>query len=318
MSASPVVLEVRDLRVRYRGGTRALRGIDLTLAGGECLALVGESGCGKTTVARALLGLLPPGSTVTGSARLSGKELIGADEGTMRALRGRRVGMVPQNPLGAFDPLRRVGHHVSEAWTAHRISPPPGRVVELLAALDIPDPARTARQHPHEWSGGMLQRAAIAAAQAHKPPVVIADEPTSALDVTVQAQIIDLLGALADELGMALILISHDLGVVGQIAGRVMVMYAGQAAEEGPTADVFRRRAHPYTEGLFAALPQRGGGRRLRAIPGTVPPPGAWPKGCAFYGRCPRGQDICRDTPPPWAAPGDDHRARCHFPGDVA
>ena len=147
---------------------------------------------------------------------------------------------------------------------------------------------------------------------------MIADEPTSALDVTVQAQIIELLGTLADELGMALILISHDLGVVGQLAQRVVVMYAGQVAEEGRTADVFRRRAHPYTEGLFAALPQRGAGRRLRAIPGTVPQPGQWPAGCAFHGRCPRGDEGCRAAPPPWAAPGEDHRVRCFHPGDVA
>jgi peptide/nickel transport system ATP-binding protein len=267
--------------------------------------------------ALAVMGLLPAAARAAGSIALAGEELVGAPERRLCALRGDRMAMVFQEPMTALNPVHRIGDQVAESLILHRglaRGAARARAADLLARVGIDRPQARLDAYPHELSGGQRQRVVIALALACAPDLVIADEPTSALDVTVQAQIVELLGQLADESGMALVLISHDLGVIGQLADRVVVMYAGAVAEEGPTADVFRRRVHPYTEGLFGALPQRGGGRRLRAIPGTVPAPADLPPGCPFHGRCPRGQDVCRDTPPPWVEAGPGHRARCFFP----
>lgn len=311
-----MTLAVRDLVVTI-GGSAVVRGLSLDVARGQTLGIVGESGSGKSMTALAVMGLLPVAARAAGSIALAGEELVGAPERRLCALRGDRMAMVFQEPMTALNPVHRIGDQVAESLILHRglaRGPARARARELLARVGIDRPQERLDSYPHELSGGQRQRVVIALALACAPDLVIADEPTSALDVTVQAQIVELLGQLADETGMALVLISHDLGVIGQLADRVVVMYAGAVAEEGPTGDVFRRRVHPYTEGLFGALPQRGGGRRLRAIPGTVPAPADLPPGCPFYGRCPRGQDVCRDNPPPWVDAGPGHRARCFFP----
>jgi peptide/nickel transport system ATP-binding protein len=311
-----MTLAISDLVVAING-VAVVRGLSLAVARGETLGIVGESGSGKSMTALAVMGLLPAAARASGSITLAGEELIGAPERRLCALRGDRMAMVFQEPMTALNPVHKVGDQVAESVMLHRglgRRAARARAAELLARVGIDRPQARLDSYPHELSGGQRQRVVIALALACEPDLVIADEPTSALDVTVQAQIVELLGQLADETGMALILISHDLGVVGQLASRVVVMYAGAVAEEGPTAEVFRRRTHPYTDGLFGALPHRGGGRRLRAIPGTVPAPEALPPGCPFFGRCPRGQDVCRDNPPPWVVPAPAHRARCFFP----
>jgi peptide/nickel transport system ATP-binding protein len=269
--------------------------------------------------ALAIMGLLPPAARAAGAVRLHGENLLGADETRLCAVRGDRMAMVFQEPMTALNPVHSVGDQVSEPLVLHRGLAAGAALAEAARLLDrvgIADARARLSSYPHQLSGGQRQRAMIAMALACQPDVMIADEPTSALDVTVQAQIIDLLRGLIAEFGMALLLISHDLGVIGRLADRVMVMYGGAAMEEGPTEAVFRTRAHPYTQGLFAALPGRGArkGRRLAAIPGTVPPPEALPPGCPFYGRCPRGQDICRDSRPPVVTIGGT-RAACFFPG---
>lgn len=315
------LLEVRDLHVRF-GAKEVVCGVSFDIAAGEKLALVGESGSGKTITALSLLRLAGD-AVVQGRAVFEGRDLLALSEREMRGLRGGDIAMIFQEPMTALNPLMTVGRQISEvlelkqaltqaqSWLA---------AIELIASTGIPEPARRAAAFPHQLSGGQRQRVMIAMALACKPDLIVADEPTSALDVTVQAQIVALLRDLIAETGTALILISHDLAVIGQLADRVVVMYAGQSAEEGPTAALYGTRAHPYTQGLFAALPGKGArkGKRLIAIPGTVPAPDALPPGCPFHGRCPRGQQVCHDTAPPWAAYPQAHRARCFFPGSGA
>lgn len=295
VSATGTVLALSGVTVTYPGGGRAVREVDLVLRAGECLALVGESGCGKTTIARAVVGLLPPGTAVEGSIRLCGSEVVGARKRTLRRLRGRVVGYVGQDPYAACNPLHRVRRHVAEAWAAHRLARPPGAAEAALGLLGIPDPRSTARRHPHEWSGGMLQRATIAAAAAHTPPVIVADEPTTALDADRAHGVLAGLRAT----GAAILLVSHDLGSVADHADRIAVCYAGRIVELGRSGSVLRAPAHPYTRALLAATPRRGGGLP-EPLPGAAPLPIDARPGCAFADRCPEAVAACRtQTPPP-------------------
>jgi len=313
-----MLLEVDNLTIRV-GTLPIVRGISFSLARGATLGLVGESGSGKSMTALALMQLLPATARAAGVVKLNGEDILEADEARLCALRGDRMAMIFQEPMTSLNPVHTVGSQIAEPILLHGKQDQGAArqtAVRLLERVGIADARARMRSYPHQLSGGQRQRAMIAMALACRPDLLIADEPTSALDVTVQAQIIDLLRGLVDETGMALLLISHDLGVIGRIAERVIVLYAGAVMEEGPTEAVFAQRVHPYTQALFAALPSRGArkGRRLMAVPGTVPPPDALPPGCPFHGRCPRGQDVCRDNSPPRVEAGGS-TAYCFFPG---
>ncbi|MEV0645852.1 ABC transporter ATP-binding protein [Phytomonospora sp. NPDC050363] len=285
------VLTVDDLHVTYPDGTRALRGVSLALADGACLALVGESGSGKSTLLRALLSLLPRASVVTGSAIVGGVEAVGADRAAMRRLRGGLLGHVAQDPHTAADPLWTVGRSLREAWRARRLRPPPGAPAERARAVGIDRPAERLRQHPHQWSGGMLQRAQIAGAGVHGPLVTLADEPTSALDAELAAIT---LGVLRRD-SRALLLVSHDLRHVAAVADQVAVLYAGRVVEVG--RDALTAPRHPYTRALVAATPRPGHGLPTE-LPGTPPDLRADIVGCAFAPRCPLAVNACHHSDP--------------------
>ena len=314
------LLEVDRLSIELAGeaGTiRLVREVSFAIERGETLGIVGESGSGKSLTALAIMGLLPRGAIASGRVVFDGENLLAAGESRLCALRGDRIAMVFQEPMTSLNPVHRIGDQVAESLRLHRGMARGQAFREAAALLDrvgIPQAASRALAYPHELSGGQRQRAMIAIALACRPALLIADEPTSALDVTVQAQIVRLLRDLADEIGMALLLISHDLGVIGLLADRVQVMYGGRIVEAGATKDVFRHRAHPYTQGLFAAVPTRAArkGRRLVAIPGAVPKPEQLPPGCPFYGRCPKGVERCLSEPPAVAI-GERHHAHCFF-----
>jgi len=314
------LLEVRDLAVRFTGFdgvARAVDGVDLTVSEGETVGLVGESGCGKSVTALALLRLIePPGHIAHGSSvRLEGRDLLALGAKEIRAVRGNHVALVFQEPLSALNPVLRVGRQIAEAIRAHEAvsrSTARWRAVEMLAAVGIADAERRAASYPHQLSGGMRQRVLLAMALACRPKLLLADEPTTALDVTIQAEILELLDGLQHKLGMAVLLITHNLGIVAERTRRVYVMYAGQIVEEAATERLFAAPAHPYTQGLLAAVPRLDERReRLRAIPGQVPPATAWPAGCRFHPRCPYAWEKCRTEMPPLleAAPGQ--KARC-------
>ncbi|MFJ9559918.1 dipeptide ABC transporter ATP-binding protein [Streptomyces fuscichromogenes] len=323
-------LEVRGLTVAFGGGRRppvpVVRGVDLVLRPGEVLGLVGESGAGKSLTALSLLGLAPPGARVGGSVRLLGEELLGRPERELAGLRGRRIAMVFQDPLHAFTPVLRVGDQIAEALRIHERPRPRRetarrRAVELLDLVGVPQPPRAARALPHQLSGGMLQRAMIAMAVANRPAVLVADEPTSALDVTVQAQVLAALGAARRETGAALLLVTHDLGVVAGTADRVAVLYAGRVVETGPAEAVLRRPRMPYTLGLLGAVPRLDARFPPTPVPGTAPAPGSTGPGCPFAPRCPLAEPECGTAEPPLtgvdspsrsapAAP-DTHEAAC-------
>ncbi|MGI8512273.1 MAG: ABC transporter ATP-binding protein [Solirubrobacteraceae bacterium] len=300
------VLRVEDLEVAHAtaaGPARAVRGVSFAVAPGETLAIVGESGCGKSSAAHAVMGLLDARrASVTGRVQLGARELLGASEAERRSVRGGDLAMVFQDPLTSLNPVQRVGTQIAEQLHAHRAigrAAAHDRAVELLGRVRIAAPAATVDAHPHELSGGMRQRVMIAMALANEPRVLIADEPTTALDVTIQAQILDLLAGLRAELGLALILITHDLGVVAEIADRVLVMYAGRIVEAGSPADVFLDPQHPYTWGLLGAIPRvdRPVAPRLPAIAGLPPSPLAPPPGCPFQPRCPHAVAACAELP---------------------
>jgi oligopeptide/dipeptide ABC transporter ATP-binding protein len=303
--SAPPLLEVRDLRVAFAGEggeLPAVRGVSLRLEPGETLALVGESGCGKSVTALALMRLLDPGARVSGTIRFRGQDLAGLGEEGIRRIRGAEIGMIFQEPMTSLNPVFRIGDQIGEVLELHRgLSRQDARrgAVELLGRVRIADAARRAEQYPHELSGGMKQRVMIAMALACDPALLVADEPTTALDVTIQAQILELLRALQREIGMAILLITHDLGVVAQYAERVAVMYAGELVEEAPVRALFREPCHPYTRALLRALPRPGQRGRLAAIEGSVPSPGELPPGCAFAGRCADVLPRCPDEPPP-------------------
>ena len=313
------LLDVRDLRVAFPGADAPVHpvdGISFHIDRGETLALVGESGCGKSLTALALLQLVPrPGLVTGGSVRLGDLELTTLHGEALRAVRGRRIGMVFQDPLTSLNPVLTVGDQVAEGLVAHGMatkSEAARRAVELLKEVGVADAGSRAGAYPHQMSGGMRQRVGIAIALAAEPEVLIADEPTTALDVTVQAQILELIDRLRQERGMAVLLITHDLGVVAGRADRVAVMYAGQVVEEARTADLFAAPAHPYTRGLLASVPRIGGAlRRLSPIPGTVPSPAEWPSACRFEPRCGDRFARCAKERPTLLGAGADHHARC-------
>ena len=313
MPGEPLV-SIRDLRVAFHG-LPALRGIDLDVMPGEAVGLVGESGCGKSVTWLAALGLLPPSAKVTGSVRLAGQEILGAAPPVLDRVRGGRVAMIFQDPASSLNPVKRVGVQVAEALRLHRGMAGGTKDAEVLRLFDqvgIPDAKRRVHIYPHEMSGGQNQRVMIAMALAGQPELLVADEPTTALDATIQAQILDLLRRLQQETGMALVLISHDLGVVAEMCRRVCVMYAGRIIEYAPSDTLFAKPRHPYTKGLLAALPDMvGPRRRLEAIPGGVPEPWNLPPGCAFAPRCGHATAACDAAMPGFVPVGVDHAAAC-------
>ena len=316
MGLSAPLLAISDLSIAFQGVV-AVHGIDVEIRRGESLGMVGESGCGKSITWLAALGLLPS-ATIGGSVRLEGEELLQAPAKTLDSVRGGRVGMIFQDPATALNPVHRIGRQIAEAVRLHQGLVGAAASAEarrLLEQVGIPGAADRMNAYPHEMSGGQNQRVMIAAALAGQPDLLIADEPTTALDVTIQAQILDLLARLRDETGMALVLISHDLGVVADMCDRVAVMYAGRIVEEAPAAAMFARPAHPYATGLLGALPPLTGPRRpLLAIPGRVPEPWAMPPGCAFAPRCAHRVDPCDAAIPALAVVAADRRAACIRP----
>jgi peptide/nickel transport system ATP-binding protein len=314
------LLDIRGLTTLFDTGDRELRavnGVHLSLEAGETLGLVGESGCGKSMLASSILRLVPPpGRIASGEIRWKGRDLVPLSESEMRRVRGREIGLVFQEPAAALNPVMTVGDQVAEPLRVHlglSRREAKKRVVELFQAVRIADPERRVGDYPHEMSGGMKQRVLIAAAIACSPDLLIADEPTTALDVTVQAQVLELLRRLKEEYRLAMLLISHDLGVVAENADRVAVMYAGRIVEEAPVRSIFKNPGHPYTAGLLRSLPRRSGnGRaRLEAIDGTVPDLARLPQGCAFAPRCPLRFEPC-DSVPPLVEVAPGHRAACY------
>jgi peptide/nickel transport system ATP-binding protein len=313
------LLEVEELSVDIvtpRGPLEVLRRVSFALDRGRILGIVGESGSGKTMTALALLGLLPDAARASGSIRLAERELIGLAESELCRLRGDRIAMVFQEPMNSLNPLQTIGRQVAEPLHLHRgLGARQGReaAIGLLDRVRLPDPARLADSYPHQLSGGQRQRAVIAMALACQPDLLVADEPTTALDVTTQAQILDLLVELVEESGMALILVSHDLGTIAETTDEVLVMYGGTVVERAPVAALLRHRAHPYAQGLFAARPVlgHGGAAPLRAIPGSVPDLAQLPPGCRFADRCPLVVASCSVAPPPLAPVAAGHVAAC-------
>ncbi len=295
------VLSVRDLRVSFptpAGLVKAVRGVNLDVAPGEMVGVVGESGSGKSVSFLSIMGLLPRTAQVTGSALVDGTEMIGVKPDTVRRMRGKKIAMIFQDPLSALNPVQRVGAQIVEMIQSHQTLDDDAaakRAVELLDMVGLPQPDVRARQYPHQFSGGMRQRVMIAMAIANEPEVLIADEPTTALDVTVQAQILDVIGEIRRLTGTAVVFITHDLGVIARIADRVEVMYAGNTVERAAVHDLFARSNHPYTRGLLASLPSVGRDR-LQPIVGAPPNMIAPPEGCAFRPRCPHAADECRSA----------------------
>ncbi len=322
------LLSVRDLRVRFpteKGVVKAADGISFEVAEDEVLGIVGESGSGKSVTGLALMGLLPPTARVSGEVTFRGRSVLGLPEAEACALRGARIAMVFQDAMAALNPLHRVGDQVAEAIRIHH--PEVGRrealarATELFAQVGIPNPRTRVRQYPHEFSGGMRQRALIAMAIANDPDVLIADEPTTALDVTTQAQVLEVLKEVRRRTHSAMILITHDLGVVSGVADRVMVMYAGKVVETGTVDQVLEQPEHPYTLGLLASRPRLEGGGRLERIPGQPPSLVDVPPGCAFHPRCrfARLPDPCAEAVPELrAASTPGHVSACHFAGELA
>ncbi|MGD2063148.1 MAG: ABC transporter ATP-binding protein [Nitrospirota bacterium] len=301
-----MLLEIDDLHIAFEdrtGAVPAVRGVSLTIDRGEVMGLVGESGCGKTVTALALLRLLPapPARIEAGAIHFAGRDLLRLSEKEMRRVRGRRIAMIFQEPMTALNPVFTIGHQIGESLAIHLglgRRARSQRAAELLAQVGIADPEQRLSDYPHQLSGGQRQRVMIAMALACDPDLLIADEPTTALDVTIQAQILALLTRLQRERGLAVLLITHDMGVVAQTADRVAVMYAGQIVEQAPTTDLFARPGHPYTHGLLASIP-RPGVTRLTPIPGQLPPLTDLPAGCAFAERCGWVQPKCHAQPPP-------------------
>jgi peptide/nickel transport system ATP-binding protein len=325
------VLDVKGLRTVFftnSGLFKAVDDVSFSVGRGQTLAIVGESGCGKSVTALSIMRLVPnpPGKIVGGSVMLEGTDLLGLDESEMRAIRGDRISMIFQEPMTSLNPVMRIGDQITEAVRLHRPMTRKeawNQAVEMLRLVRIPVPERRALEYPHQLSGGMRQRAMIAMALACRPALLIADEPTTALDVTIQAQILALILDLQKELGMGLVLITHDLGVVAQTAQRVIVMYAGKKVEEADVETLFAHPLHPYTRGLMASIPTvpslgAKAGARLVEIPGMVPSLTNLPKGCAFAPRCELAIQRCREEYPPLQAWGADHLAACWRAAETA
>ncbi|WP_037676292.1 ABC transporter ATP-binding protein [Streptomyces griseus] len=317
-----MLLEVRDLHVEFRardGVARAVNGVSYGVAAGETLAVLGESGSGKSVTAQAVMGILdtPPGRITGGEILFQGRDLLKLTREERRRIRGAEMAMIFQDALSSLNPVLTVGDQLGEMFVVHRgMSKRDARVkaVELMDRVRIPAAKERIRQYPHQFSGGMRQRIMIAMALALEPALVIADEPTTALDVTVQAQIMELLAELRRETGMALVLITHDLGVVADVADRIAVMYAGRIVESAPVHDLYRAPAHPYTQGLLDSIPRLDHkGRELHAIRGLPPNLLTVPSGCAFHPRCPRARDECRTDVPPLHTVDARRGSACHL-----
>ena len=316
------LLEITNLKTAFNGRA-ALHGVNFAIRKGEAVGLVGESGCGKSVTWLASLGLLPGKARSTGSVRLDGVELLNAPAKVLDQVRGAKVAMIFQDPSSSLNPVLRIGRQLGEALALHRGLAGAAQRAEARRLLDMmrmPDSAGRLNAFPHELSGGQNQRVMIAMALAGNPDLLVADEPTTALDTTVQAQILALLDDLRRQTGMALVLISHDLGVVAQTCERACVMYAGRIIEEAPVEALFDSARHPYTRGLIAALPEIDGPRRrLDPVPGTVPEPWNLPQGCAFAPRCPRADDWCREIAPDLLNTGEaSRRVACHHAGQAS
>jgi oligopeptide/dipeptide ABC transporter ATP-binding protein len=316
------LLVVRDLHTTFAtdaGLARAVDGVSFTVGRGETVGLVGESGCGKSVTALSLLrlidgaGRIEPGSEII----LDGRNLIALSEREMRDVRGNRVAMIWQEPLSALNPVMTVGDQIGEVARVHSGASrrqAREKAIEMLQLVGISAPEQRAAEYPHQLSGGMRQRVVIAMALVMSPSLLIADEPTTALDVTIQAQILELLRDVQQRMGMSVLLITHDLGVVAETASRVIVMYAGEVVEESPVREIFAAAHHPYTEGLLRAMPRVGAtGGRLAVIPGSVPAPTDWPSGCRFRDRCPYAWERCEREHPPLYQIGAGHLSRCHL-----
>ncbi|MAN77881.1 MAG: peptide ABC transporter ATP-binding protein [Rhizobiales bacterium] len=320
-------IAVSDLDIEIRGDHGSfpvVQEMSLSVAPGETLCIVGESGCGKSMTALALMRLLPEAARVSGgSIKIAGADFLAFDQRKVEDFRGEEIAMIFQEPLTALNPVLTIGEQIAESVRQHRkVSHRQAfrRAVEALQTVQMPDPERRARQYPHELSGGMRQRAMIALALACEPKIIIADEPTTALDVTIQAQILGLISELQHRLGTAQILITHDLGVVAEVADRVIVMYAGRRVEEASVYDLFDNPIHPYTKGLMGAVPRSGlaEGGRLTDIAGTVPPLWDLPRGCAFAPRCPGASQRCLEERPPLVEKSPGHMAACWEHDDAA
>ena len=323
------LLSIQNLQTHFHtdeGVARAVDDVSFDIPAGKTLAVVGESGCGKSVTALSIMRLVPnpPGRIVGGSISFGGQDLLALPEKAMRRIRGNDISMIFQEPMTSMNPVFRVGNQIAAAIRLHRgISKRAARVetITLLEKVGIPAPERRVENYPHEMSGGMLQRVMIALALACDPKLLIADEPTTALDVTIQAQILDLLRSLQDSHGMAILLITHDLGVVAETADEVVVMYAGKKIEQAPVRELFAQPRHPYTQGLFASLPSTQAdtrGQRLHTIKGNVPAATQFPAGCRFHPRCPQVMEQCKTTEPPYAISSAGHGAACWLEEEAA
>ena len=322
----PALLSVADLHVEFdtHGGiVKAVRGVSFDLYAGKTLAIVGESGCGKSVSVHSIMGLIPmpPGRITQGSATLDGIDILAKKTIGGEDIRGSKVGMIFQDPMTSLNPTMTIGDQISETLQVHRGFSRRrafARAIELIDMVRIPDASQRAKQYPFQFSGGMLQRSMIAMAIACEPAVLIADEPTTALDVTIQAQILDMMARLQQDSGMAIILITHDLGVVARMADDVVVMYAGEVVEKGSVEDVYYRSSHPYTLGLKAAMPTNkvGSNRKLKPIDGSPPDLFSPPPGCAYFARCPHAMRLCETHSPTRFNVGPQHYANCwlHHP----
>jgi len=322
------LLEIEDLTIDFQsldGTVRALYGVDLTVNEGEMVGLVGESGCGKSQTCLAVPGLVHPSGTVRASRILfDGDDLLKYTDRQMRGLRGNEISMIFQEPMTSLNPCLSIGEQLSEPLLLHQglsWAEARERVIDMLGRVGISDAAQRVREYPHQLSGGMRQRAMIAMALICEPRLLLADEPTTALDVTVQAQILDLMLRLRDETGAAVLLVTHNLGVVAQTCDRVCVMYAGRIVESGTAARIFENPEHPYTRGLMQSVPRlrppAGAPQKLEAIPGVVPSIAAMPSGCPFHPRCRYAEPLCAETMPAPVELEDGHEALCHFAGQL-
>jgi peptide/nickel transport system ATP-binding protein len=319
------LLQVENLQTHFRtpdGVNRAVDGVSFEIAEGETLAIVGESGCGKSVTASSILRLIPePPGRIAGAIRFQGTDLLKLDEPEMRKIRGNDISMIFQEPMTSLNPVLSIGRQLGETLRLHEgldREAAAARAAEMLALVGIAEPRRRLKEYPHQLSGGMRQRVMIAMALACNPKLLIADEPTTALDVTIQAQILDLMRDLKRRVGAAIILITHDLGVVAEVAERVMVMYAGRKVEEAPVGRLFRTPRHPYTQGLLGAVPKLGSSlsgeeTRLAEIPGLVPSLKSRIEGCVFASRCTLATDLCRSAMPRLELKAPGHFAACHY-----
>jgi len=319
------LLEVENLQTHFRtpdGVNRAVDGLSFHVEAGETVAIVGESGCGKSVTSMSILRLIPePPGKIAGSIRFQGKDLLKLSDREMRAIRGNEISMIFQEPMTSLNPVLTVGRQIGETLRLHQglnKQQAEARAVEMLRLVGIPEPERRVREYPHQLSGGMRQRVMIAIALACNPKLLIADEPTTALDVTIQAQILDLMRDLKHRVGAAIILITHDLGVVAEVAERVVVMYAGRKVEEAAVGPLFRSPKHPYTQGLLGSVPKLGSSltgeeTRLAEIPGLVPSLKQKIPGCVFASRCPYATDLCRQVAPALEEKAPGHIAACHY-----